>query len=144
MFCDMMANIPKWQHGECRVTTKVTTPDDTLMTHVQTKPILTILMTSVDYLWWSVWWTDDNPENYMTASDDIWLLEKAIYITKVDICLSCQWILSAVSSQESEHDYLIIMSVQCWQTQSCLTLNETPKQHGLYMNNAFMGKIFNH
>ena len=50
------------------------------------------LTTSGDFLGRSLWWTGDDPDNYMTTSEDIWRLEVAIFIARVNICLSC-WLL---------------------------------------------------
>ena len=47
------------------------------------------LVTSGDYRWWLLWWTGDDPVNFMMAYNDIWWQQLEIFITKVKRCVSC-------------------------------------------------------
>ena len=48
----------------------------------------TTLMTTGDYLWRSMWWPVDDPRKFL---DNNWWLHLAIFIAKVESCLSC-WV----------------------------------------------------
>ena len=86
---EWMTNSPKWRHDEC-----LDDQSDYPWQHFDDpcnneSTILIPLTTSGDYLWWLLWQTSNDHEQYMTKSDYIWWLRLVIFITKVNLCLSC-------------------------------------------------------
>jgi hypothetical protein len=65
------------------------TPDDLSEDQNTTLTTMMTLMTTGDYLGWSMLWPIDDPKKFF---DDSWLLHLAIFITKVESCLSCRWL----------------------------------------------------